>query len=290
MQSGPQDEQALKAALAKMQAENEALQRQINAASIVATAIHNISNVLNSASVNINLLKDLSQKFRLDHFDMATQKFEDVFDRETLSEEQILLINYFKTIGGHLHKIYDSSTREIELLDKHLEHIKQIVYSQTGYSQSFEPELIDLNLLLEEALHFSGVETTGTKVCKLEKNYGQIPQIKADKHKILQILTNLLINAKNALNESNQTKKTIILTTQFEGRLIKMTIKDNGVGIAKENIDKIFEQGFTTRRTGHGVGLYSAAKSAQEMEGGLKVESEGLTKGAAFILSLPIKP
>jgi signal transduction histidine kinase len=65
-------------------------------------------------------------------------------------------------------------------------------------------------------------------------------------------------------------------------------ISDNGLGILPENLTRIFSHGFTTKKSGHGFGLHSCANAAKELGGSLTVKSEGLGKGATFILDIPI--
>lgn len=64
-------------------------------------------------------------------------------------------------------------------------------------------------------------------------------------------------------------------------------VVDNGVGIAPESLERVFEFGYTTKKKGHGFGLYSSALAAKEMNGSLHVQSEGLGKGATCTLELP---
>ena len=68
--------------------------------------------------------------------------------------------------------------------------------------------------------------------------------------------------------------------------MVEITITDNGIGIRKENLLKIFSQGFTTKPQGHGFGLHASANAAREMGGRLTAQSEGEKQGATFILSL----
>jgi signal transduction histidine kinase len=69
---------------------------------------------------------------------------------------------------------------------------------------------------------------------------------------------------------------------------VKVEIADNGVGIAPENLTRIFSHGFTTRKNGHGFGLHSGALAAKDMAGSLTAHSDGLGKGATFVLELPL--
>jgi signal transduction histidine kinase len=108
-----------------------------------------------------------------------------------------------------------------------------------------------------------------------------------DKHKVLQILINLIRNAVHACDESGRPDKCLTLVVaNGEGR-IKMSVLDNGIGIPPENLTRIFNHGFTTRKDGHGFGLHSGALAAREMGGHIRAQSGGLGKGATFTLELP---
>ena len=71
---------------------------------------------------------------------------------------------------------------------------------------------------------------------------------------------------------------------------VVISVIDTGVGIPAENLDRIFNHGFTTRPDGHGFGLHSAALAAKELGGSLRAESAGPGKGATFTLTLPLTP
>ena len=104
----------------------------------------------------------------------------------------------------------------------------------------------------------------------------------------LQILVNLIRNAKCACDESGRTDKQIVVRVSSTEEMVAVTISDNGVGIAAENLTRIFSHGFTTRKEGHGFGLHSAVLAAKEMGGSLIVLSEGPNQGAVFELELPL--
>ena len=121
------------------------------------------------------------------------------------------------------------------------------------------------------------------------RQYADVPKVTVDKHKVLQILVNLVHNAKYALDESLYQDKRLIVGVVMNGdNRIKITVTDSGVGIPPENLAKIFSLGFTTRTNGHGFGLHSGANAAKEMGGQLSVHSEGVGKGATFTLELPL--
>ena len=102
---------------------------------------------------------------------------------------------------------------------------------------------------------------------------------------------NLIRNAKYALSDSDRQDK--LLTVRVErngGDQVQIQVTDNGVGIAPENLTRIFAHGFTTRGDGHGFGLHSGALAARDLGGSLSAQSDGLGKGATFTLLVPIKP
>lgn len=112
-----------------------------------------------------------------------------------------------------------------------------------------------------------------------------------DKHKLLQILLNLISNAKYALNEKppGERRLTLKIDRPREDR-IRMQVADSGMGIAPELLTKIFQHGFTTRKEGHGFGLHSCALAAQALGGSLTAHSGGPGRGAVFTLELPYRP
>jgi signal transduction histidine kinase len=111
-----------------------------------------------------------------------------------------------------------------------------------------------------------------------------------DRHKLLQILVNLLTNARHALLESDGQDKRLIIRVRpaSEGERLLIEVSDTGVGIAPEDLRRIFAQGFTTKENGHGFGLHMSALVAADMQGRLSGTSPGLRQGATFTLELPL--
>lgn len=106
---------------------------------------------------------------------------------------------------------------------------------------------------------------------------------------MLQILVNLIRNAKCAMEERGGQEKILALGICAKDQsTLALSVRDNGIGIAPENLARIFDHGFTTRKEGHGFGLYSGMTAASEMGGRLTARSDGLGKGALFCLELPL--
>src|SRR5206468_7385566 len=117
------------------------------------------------------------------------------------------------------------------------------------------------------------------------------PTIIVDKHTVLQILVNLIRNAKYACEESSRSDKLVTVRIFKNGDDgINIQITDNGVGIPRENLNCLFSRGFTTRSDGHGFGLHSCLLAAKEMGGASTRHSDAPRLGAVFTLVLPVQP
>jgi C4-dicarboxylate-specific signal transduction histidine kinase len=174
-------------------------------------------------------------------------------------------------------------------LMRNVDHIKEIVTMQQSYaSVSGILETVSISALADDALqlHTGGLDRHGVKVVR---HYSPVPPILVDKHKVLQILVNLVHNAKYAISEANPAERQLsIAIHSHEDDRVHVAVTDNGIGIPPENLTRIFSHGFTTRKGGHGFGLHSGAIAAKEMGGTLHAESRGSGQGATFILELPI--
>jgi C4-dicarboxylate-specific signal transduction histidine kinase len=178
--------------------------------------------------------------------------------------------------------------QEITQLSEHIAHIKEIVAMQQSYGRiSAVKELVQVSDLVEDSLRMNAGALTRHEV-KAIRDYADVPAISVEKHKVLQILVNLIRNAKYACDESERADKQITLQISDAEDRVRIAIMDNGVGIPRENLARIFNHGFTTRKNGHGYGLHSAVLAAQELGGSLKAHSDGPGTGAIFTLELPV--
>jgi signal transduction histidine kinase len=150
-------------------------------------------------------------------------------------------------------------------------------------------ETVKVSDLVEDALRMNAGALIRHEVALL-RDYGEVPAINVEKHKVLQVLVNLIRNAKYACDESGRKDKQITLKISAREQWICIAVIDNGIGVPPENRTRIFNHGFTTRKDGHGFGLHSGALAASELGGTLTVQSDGLGTGATFVLELPSQP
>lgn len=178
---------------------------------------------------------------------------------------------------------------KLHSLTKNIDHIKTIVSTQQSYAgMSGVEQIVELGELLDDALNIN-VGSLDRHHIEVSKEYDRIPPLSLDKQKAMQILINLIGNAKHAIRDSEAEKGKIRLRIARQENWVKVQVTDNGIGITRENLDKIFRHGFTTKKDGHGFGLHSAVLAAKEMGGSLAASSEGTGTGATFTLKLPLK-
>jgi signal transduction histidine kinase len=176
----------------------------------------------------------------------------------------------------------------LENLSKNIEHIKDIVAVQQNYATHVGlTEPVQVINLVEDALRMNATTLERHEVRTVRQYDAHPPVIQANKHKIIQILVNLIRNAKQACDESGKPDKQLTIRVYNGNGSVKISTSDNGVGIPPENLGRIFNHGFTTRKDGHGFGLHNAALAAKEMGGELRVSSPGQGQGAVFTLELP---
>jgi signal transduction histidine kinase len=265
--------------------------RQAGMAEVATSILHNVGNVLNSINVSTQFLGGQLHRCRV----------ESVAKAATLLQEHRDQLAHFvaedpkgKALPGYLEKlgeslIQDKSTMQEEIisLTKNIEHIKAIVIMQQGHAKvkGFW-EKLDLKELMEDAIQINGVALERQNISVL-RDYHPVPLVVTDRHLVLQILINLVSNARHALSNNGPDKKLIVTIAPAGPDRVRVSVKDNGVGIPPENVGQIFSMGFTTRKDGHGFGLHSGANAAKELGGSLTVQSEGVGHGATFILELP---
>ena len=180
---------------------------------------------------------------------------------------------------------------EIHNLSKNIEHIKSIVLMQQSYAGvSGVVEPVHLPDLLDDALKLNA-PSFGKFRIEVERDYEDLPEMGLEKQRLLQILINLIRNAKHALVDATRFDRRLTLRAHlFDQRRVRIEVSDNGIGIPRENLTRIFSHGFTTRKQGHGFGLHSCAIAAKEMGGALIAKSDGPGHGATFVLELPFRP
>jgi C4-dicarboxylate-specific signal transduction histidine kinase len=198
------------------------------------------------------------------------------------------VVPHLENLSEHLLSEQAAIAEELKSLSANIDHIKEIVTTQQRYSKAGGvQEIVDVVDLVEDSLRMNAGALARHGV-EIRRDFQTRTVLNLDKHKVLQILVNLVHNAKYACEESGRPNRQITLrVAAIDGR-VAISVIDNGIGIAPENMTRIFNHGFTTRADGHGFGLHSGALAAQELGGSLSAHSDGPGLGARFTLELPL--
>jgi sensor histidine kinase regulating citrate/malate metabolism len=269
------------------------LSRISGMAEIATGVLHNVGNVLNSVNVSATIVADHLRESRVGQMSVLTRTLDehqgrlDEFLSNDLKGKRVL--PYMVKLSRHLEEERDQLSKEVAGLSQHVGHIKEIVAMQQTYARSSGVfEKIALADLVEDVLGITrpSLERHHISV-KIESE--ALPLITTDRHKVVQILLNLMRNAKDSVKLSGSVKPAIaVQMVRVNEVKVAVHLTDNGVGIPPENLIRIFSHGFTTKKNGHGFGLHSGALAAKQLGGSLTAESRGVNAGATFILELPI--
>jgi signal transduction histidine kinase len=264
--------------------------RQAGMAEVATGVLHNVGNVLNSVNVSSGLVIDKLKKSRLSHL----QKVVDLFRGHEPDLGQFLTADpagkqvpgFLAQLAGFLGAERSACLEEMSELQKNVDHIKEIVSMQQAYALTAGfVEDINVRELIEDAMRISRGALVRHDI-NIVSELSSSAVVRADKHKVLQILVNLISNAKHAMKDSPA--KTLTLKIESSGERVLVSVGDTGYGIAPENMTRIFAHGFTTKKDGHGFGLHSGALAATELGGSLRAHSDGPGRGAIFTLELPL--
>jgi len=279
--------------LRQAQSELMTTARQAGMAEIATNVLHNVGNVLNSVNVSAGVVTSRMRASKVQGLTRATDLMnehkEDLGVFLTTDAKGKMLPGYLIQLAEVLVAEQQGVIDELGALSKSVDHIKEIIATQQAYAgTSSVTEPVQIQALVEDALRMNVGSLTRHQVA-VEKTYAPVPELLLDKARILQILVNLISNAKQAMDSVVDREHRLMLNVDVtQERNLRVRVADNGVGIAPENLTRVFAHGFTTRQGGHGFGLHSAVVAAREMGGSLVAESAGLGAGATFTLELPL--
>ncbi len=194
--------------------------------------------------------------------------------------EMLLMKNKDETAKKYLSNIYESSLR-----------CKRIVENMLAFSRQkpvhSNPE--DINGIIDRTIELHEYWLKSTNI-EIIRNYEKVPYVSIDHQQMQQIILNLLINAEQAISETDRCGRIEFGTSHDKSsNNIVITVSDNGKGISREILPKIFDPFFTTKpvNKGTGLGLSIAHGIIAELGGTIEADSEH-GRGTSFIIKLPV--
>lgn len=175
----------------------------------------------------------------------------------------------------------------VEKIEEHVERARKITHTMLGFARRMERRLddVDVNHVLNQTIELLQNHAQTNNIVIKKEMQPDLPIIASNQSQLQQVFLNLIINAIDAIEKDGL----IHIKTQKDDSRIVISIKDNGPGISKENLQKVFDPFFTTKEAGKGTGLgLSASYNIIEKLGGVITVESKLLEGTVFKVKLPI--
>ena len=274
----------------KLQEKLVSASREAGKAEIATGVLHNVGNVMNSVNVTACVLEEEIRDKMQNSLEASVQLLSDhkddlpgFFERDPRGQHLVPFLS-------ELNEQSKSILGEIKTLRENIEHVNAVVAAQQEHAMTAGVEdVVSVCEVMDSALQITQ-ESMRSHQIEVVRDYHSHPEILLDKQKLIQVLVNLLRNAKDAINEAEGTSRRInICIEEVPDNEVVIRVADTGIGISQDNVAKIFQHGFSTKkdRGGHGFGLHHSVCAIQELGGRLTVLSEGLHLGATFTIALP---
>jgi two-component system, LuxR family, sensor kinase FixL len=279
-----QDERRL-----ELQMQLREVSRHAGMAEVATGVLHNVGNLLNSLSVSTALVLEGLRDSRASNVQRVAKLITDNGDRlasfldtDPRGRE---IPTYLNQLGARLDAENRSMQGEMQIIARHVDHIGKIVTAQQTHARrGGVTEEVDIAELLDNTI---ALNLAGSTDIVIHRDYQLRAQLTLDRHKLIQILSNLLVNARQAIRDQPEGGRLLTVRLRSIEAHLEIQVEDSGVGISPEAQARLFEFGFTTKKDGHGFGLHASANLAKELGGELSAHSEGSGRGARFTLRLP---
>jgi C4-dicarboxylate-specific signal transduction histidine kinase len=276
----------------QMQAGLVEVSRRAGMADVATGVLHNVGNVLNSVNVSTQLVHDAVKSSHIANLfkaaDLIEQHEQDLPGFFSANERGRQLPGFLVKLARALEKERSTLLSEIDDLTSNVNHVREIVSMQQSLARvAGVSASVTLGELIDDALKINqaGISRHGVDVMR---DYDPKIRITTDRHKVLQVLINLISNAKYALSDRSAATRLLTIRARIKEGSLEIAVMDNGVGIEAQGMERIFQFGYTTKKNGHGFGLHSCALAARELGGSLSAHSDGAARGATFTLLIPL--
>lgn len=260
-------------------------------AEIATSVLHNVGNILNSISTSGYLVGEAVDKMPLEALERAGDMLRENIDDfpKFLSEDPRgpKLLSYYLTIGDKFKVMDDQIKNNLKQLLDRIDTIKHVVAQQHNYTSNvYQTEDVELQEMVETAIAIlrEGMNSRGVEI---RRDYRPGPKVRIQRTKLIHTLVNVLKNAREAIQLAGDKKRVIEIGLKPSSKGMLLAVTDSGIGITDEEMQRIFEHGFTTKERGNGFGLHSCAIAMNDMGGSIWAESPGKGYGTTFFLHFP---
>lgn len=266
------------------------LSRLVGRSEVATGILHDVGNVLNSVKTSMQTATGRVEQMPTDDLHGVSEllaahegKLGDFFARDPRAAA---VPSFLRELAEQIVALRSEVGLELARARRHLDHVEVIIQRQQEHARpTVEAEDIDLDDLLREAVDFIDGDGRLDGVVVTMQTEGE-RSIQADRHRVLQILVNLVKNAVEA-SEGARQPRVALRAYRVDARRVALTVEDNGKGVGELDQERMFARGFTTKSHGHGFGLHGSRLLARALGGDLTFSSDGPGKGARFVLTLP---
>jgi two-component system sensor kinase FixL len=289
---------ARKRAEAEMSRLNQELlrmSRQAGMAAVASEVLHNAGNVLNSTGVSVSMIDQYVRNLRTGHLTRLAALVDEhagaleTFLRDDPRGQRVPEL--LRALAEHFEQQQAQLGAEVAALQGSFEHFIRVIHAQQSHARGHGiVETVSVAQLVDAVLDLQSASSSQASMV-IERQIGDLPLLHVDKHKVIEILVNLVSNARHSLRDSGRPDKRLRIRAEAaDDQRVRIHVEDNGLGITSEHQEKLFRLGFTTKPDGSGIGLHSSANAAQQLGGSLSCHSDGPGQGATFTLELPVAP
>jgi signal transduction histidine kinase/CheY-like chemotaxis protein len=184
----------------------------------------------------------------------------------------------------------DKVRSSLKRISNSAERCHKIVQSLLSFARQHPPErkLTDINTIVDSVVEILIYELRTSNVEVVRDLSPQLPRLLVDPHQIQQVFLNIVNNARQAI-EAHRSRGVVRISSRAEGRRVRVRFQDDGPGISKENLQKIFNPFFTTKPVGKGTGLgLSLSYGIIQQHGGIISVESTPGQGTTFVIDLPV--
>jgi sensor domain CHASE-containing protein len=278
--------------LAEARRETEESAHRAGMAEIASEVLHNVGNAVNTANCCTEVIADRLNHSRIAGLEKATALLSEQASNAVhfFSEDPRgpKLISYLITLTAALQKEQVENLSELQRLQETIRHIRDAIASQQSHARKSDfRQRVELRALLNETLL---VNEALQKQCGItvSVNMPDLPLLELNRSRVAQVLVNLEKNALLAMQSVPRKNHELTLNVAIlKSDVLQIEIRDTGTGFTPEIHERLFGQGFTTRKEGSGLGLHYCVNVIREMGGDITAYSDGPGTGASFTITIP---
>ncbi len=259
-------------------------------AEVAASTLHNLRNAMNPLINRVAEARELLVHAPGSKMSIA---LDELAELDTTDERRDKLIRYCTLSAAEIEAWRGRLADTLDVTSSQFTRIKEILVAEEQYAN--EPPVITrlrLRTIVEEALSLVPLDRREDVCITIDPSIDRSPEVEASRLLLLQVIQNLITNAIEAIERTEDSVRTVTITCTPEhagnAQMIRIIVQDTGVGLEHTQLEAIFASGYTTKSDGRGgLGLHWCANTVKRMQGKIFAESDGPGQGASLNVLLP---